>query len=93
MWPALDSGAIEPQYADFPVSAVLDRIVPEFASVARAAGLELKFVPSSAWVRSDPHLLEDGAAQSHQQCHQVHAARAFAGGLPAPPRRPVDCGP
>jgi two-component system, sensor histidine kinase len=54
----LDSGGIEPQYADFPVSAVLDRIVPEFASVARAAGLELKFVPSSAWVRSDPHLLE-----------------------------------
>jgi CheY-like chemotaxis protein/anti-sigma regulatory factor (Ser/Thr protein kinase) len=54
----LDSGGIEPQYADFPVSAVLDRIVPEFASVARAAGLELKYVPSSAWVRSDLHLLE-----------------------------------
>ena len=54
----LDSGGIEPQYADFPVSALLDRIVPEFASVARAAGLELKFVPSSAWVRSDLHLLE-----------------------------------
>ena len=54
----LDSGGIEPQYADFPVSAVLDRIVPEFASVARAAGLQLKFVPSSAWVRSDLHLLE-----------------------------------
>jgi signal transduction histidine kinase len=54
----LDSGGIEPQYADFPVSAVLDRIVPEFASVARAAGLHLKFVPSSAWVRSDLHLLE-----------------------------------
>jgi signal transduction histidine kinase len=32
----LDSGGIEPQYADFPVSAVFDRIVPEFASVARA---------------------------------------------------------
>jgi anti-sigma regulatory factor (Ser/Thr protein kinase) len=54
----LDSGGIEPQYADFPVSAVLERIVPEFASVARAAGLQLKFVPSSAWVRSDLHLLE-----------------------------------
>jgi len=54
----LDSGGIELQYADFPVSALLERIVPEFASVARAAGLELKFVPSSAWVRSDLHLLE-----------------------------------
>ena len=54
----LDSGGIEPQYLDFPVSAVLDRIVPEFAGVARAAGLHLDFVPSSAWVRSDLHLLE-----------------------------------
>ena len=54
----LDSGSIEPQFADFPVSAVLDRIVPEFASVAHAAGLELKFVSSSAWVRTDLHLLE-----------------------------------
>jgi signal transduction histidine kinase/CheY-like chemotaxis protein len=54
----LDSGGIEPQYAEFPVSAVLDRIVPEFESVARAAGLKLDFVPSTAWVRSDLHLLE-----------------------------------
>jgi signal transduction histidine kinase len=54
----LDSGGIEPQYVDFPVSALLDRIVPEFDSVARAAGLELNFVSSSAWVRSDLHLLE-----------------------------------
>ena len=54
----LDSGAIEPQYASFPVAAVLDRIVPEFEGVARAAGIELKFVPSTAWVRSDMHLLE-----------------------------------
>jgi signal transduction histidine kinase len=54
----LDSGGIEPQYADFPIAAVLDRIVPEFASVAQAAGLEFEFVPSSAWVRSDMHLLE-----------------------------------
>ncbi len=54
----LDSGGIEPQYADFPVSAVLDRIVPEFSSVARSAGLELDFVSSSAWIRTDMHLLE-----------------------------------
>jgi CheY-like chemotaxis protein/anti-sigma regulatory factor (Ser/Thr protein kinase) len=54
----LDSGGIEPQYADFPVSAVLDRIVPEFGSVARSAGLQLDFVSSSAWVRTDMHLLE-----------------------------------
>jgi signal transduction histidine kinase/CheY-like chemotaxis protein len=54
----LDSGGIEPQYADFPVSAVLDRIVPEFDGVSRAAGLALRFVACSVWVRSDMHLLE-----------------------------------
>lgn len=54
----LDSGSIEPQYANFPVSAVLDRIVPEFSSVARSAGLKLRFVSCSAWVQSDMHLLE-----------------------------------
>lgn len=54
----LDSGGIEPHYRVFPVSAVLDRLVPEFESVARSAGLELKYLPSSAWVRSDVYLLE-----------------------------------
>jgi CheY-like chemotaxis protein/anti-sigma regulatory factor (Ser/Thr protein kinase) len=54
----LDSGGIEPQYLDFPAGAVLDRIVPEFTGVARAAGLALSYVPSSAVVRSDMHLLE-----------------------------------
>ena len=54
----LDSGGIEPQFADFPVSALLDRIVPEFEGVARAAGLTLRFVHSGAWVRTDVHLLE-----------------------------------
>ena len=54
----LDSGGIEPHYVMFPVRAVLDRLIPEFSSVARSAGLELRYVPSSAWVRSDMHLLE-----------------------------------
>jgi signal transduction histidine kinase/CheY-like chemotaxis protein len=54
----LDSGGIEPQYAVFPVHVLLDKLVPEFSSVARSAGLELSHVSSSAWVRSDMHLLE-----------------------------------
>ena len=54
----LDSGAIEPQFADFPVAAVLDRIVPEFTGVARSAGIDLRFRSSSVWVRSDIVLLE-----------------------------------
>jgi signal transduction histidine kinase/CheY-like chemotaxis protein len=54
----LDSGRIEPQYAVFPVKALLGQLVPEFDAVARSAGLELRYVPSNAWVRSDMHLLE-----------------------------------
>lgn len=54
----LDSGGIEPQLLDFPVAALLDRIGPEFQSVARAAGIELRFMPCRAMVRTDMHLLE-----------------------------------
>jgi len=54
----LDSGSIEPQFADFPVSAVLDRIMPEFEGVARSAGIGLHFASSSVWVHSDMYLLE-----------------------------------
>ncbi len=54
----LDSGSIEPQFADFPVSAVLDRIMPEFEGVARSAGIDLRFASSSVWVNSDMYLLE-----------------------------------
>jgi signal transduction histidine kinase len=54
----LDSGAIEPRHADFPIAEVLDRIVPEFEGVARAAGLSLEFVPSRVQVRTDRYLLE-----------------------------------
>lgn len=54
----LDSGGMLPQIADFPVAALLDRIVPEFVGVARSAGIELRFIPCRAWVRTDVHLLE-----------------------------------
>jgi two-component system, sensor histidine kinase len=54
----LDSGDMQPQVADFPVTALLERIGPEFVGVARSAGIELRFVPCSAWVRTDVHLLE-----------------------------------
>jgi signal transduction histidine kinase len=54
----LDDGRIEPQYSVFPVNALLGQLVPEFDAVARSAGLELSYVPSNAWVRSDMHLLE-----------------------------------
>lgn len=54
----LDSGDIEPNVVDFPVSALLERLGPEFQAVARAAGIELTFRASNSWVRTDAHLLE-----------------------------------
>lgn len=54
----LDSGGIEPQVADFPVSTLLDRLGPEFRAVARAAGIELRVIESRAWVNADLRLLE-----------------------------------
>ncbi len=54
----LDTGGITPKAIDFPLSVLFERIGPEFASVARAAGIDLKFVPCGAWVHTDMHLLE-----------------------------------
>ncbi len=54
----LDLNGIAPRLTDFPIAALFDRIGPEFGGVARSAGLELNFVPCSAWVRTDMHLLE-----------------------------------
>lgn len=54
----LDSGDIEPNVVDFPVSALLERLGPEFQAVARAAGIELTCRLSDTWVRTDAHLLE-----------------------------------
>ena len=54
----LDSGGMQPQAADFPVSALLERIGPEFVGVARSAGIELRFRACTRWIRTDVHLLE-----------------------------------
>jgi len=54
----LDSGDIEPTLIDFPIMALLERLGPEFAALASAAGIEVRVRPSAAWVRTDMHLLE-----------------------------------
>jgi len=54
----LDSGGIEPRLVDFPIAALLDRLGPEFQTVARAAGIELRIIRSRAWVHTDLRLLE-----------------------------------
>ncbi len=54
----LDAGAMTASVSAFPVSRVLSRIAATFTQAARDKGLRLRMVLSSAWVRSDPILLE-----------------------------------
>src|SRR6516162_10154571 len=54
----IDAGALTPTIAEFPIAELLGRIGSTFAAVAEEKGLALRLVSSSAWVRSDPVLLE-----------------------------------
>jgi signal transduction histidine kinase/ActR/RegA family two-component response regulator len=54
----LEAGILQANPADMPVQRLLDRIETTFAAPAEKKGLSLRAVPCSAWVRSDPILLE-----------------------------------
>lgn len=54
----LEAGILEPHYSQFPIARVFDRLETTFANAARQKELRLSVVPSAAWVRSDPVLLE-----------------------------------
>ena len=53
----LDTGALRPQFASFRVDELMRLSELEFAPVASAKGLALKFMPCSAVVRADRRLL------------------------------------
>jgi signal transduction histidine kinase/CheY-like chemotaxis protein len=54
----LDTGMLAPNLREFGVEHLLDRMETTFADAAREKGLQLRIVSCSAWVRSDPVLLE-----------------------------------
>jgi signal transduction histidine kinase/CheY-like chemotaxis protein len=54
----LDAGILQANPVEFAVQRLLDRIETTFAELADEKGLSLRVVPCSAWVRSDPILLE-----------------------------------
>jgi signal transduction histidine kinase len=54
----LADGEHEPQRSRLRVNAVLAPLVDEYRRLAVAVGLELRYVPSSAWIDSDARLLE-----------------------------------
>jgi len=50
----LEAGAVQAVQQDFAVRDMLSAIETEFASLARVKGIELRVLPSDAWLRSDP---------------------------------------
>ena len=53
----LDTGAMTPQINSFPLNDVLRRIDTDFQPLAAENNLQLKVMPTSVMVRSDPNLL------------------------------------
>lgn len=53
----LDAGGLHPQTRDFALRDLTDPLAAEFALLAREAGLKFRYIPSRAWVHSDPQLL------------------------------------
>lgn len=54
----IDSATIQPVVRDFPVADLLARIAADFTPQAEAAGLSCRVRNSTAWVHSDPVLLD-----------------------------------
>jgi signal transduction histidine kinase len=54
----LEAGILQANPAEFAVQRLLDPIETTFAELADKKGLSFRVVPCSAWVRSDPILLE-----------------------------------
>ena len=53
----LDTGAMKPEFSDFRIDELLQRLEVEFTPMAQEKGLELKFMPCALAVRSDRRLL------------------------------------
>jgi signal transduction histidine kinase len=53
----LDAGWLEPEITAFPLNEMFDRLKVEFSPMASENGLELQFIPTQLWVRSDRRLL------------------------------------
>ncbi len=54
----IEAGAVQPAISMFPIDALLERLRGEFTYHAEAKAIELRVVPCTQQVRSDPKLLE-----------------------------------
>tara|TARA_R110002096_G_scaffold86020_1_gene198322 strand:- start:4998 stop:6548 length:1551 start_codon:yes stop_codon:yes gene_type:complete len=55
----LDAGAVKPEFEEFPMQRLIDRLSAEFERQARSKGLAFTFESCPAIVRSDPNLLAE----------------------------------
>ncbi len=55
----LDAGAVTPEFEEFPMQRLIDRLSAEFARQAQHKGLEFEAEACEAVVRSDPNLLAE----------------------------------
>ncbi len=55
----LDAGAVSPEFEDFPMQRLIDRLSAEFDRQAQHKGLEFESEGCNAIVRSDPNLLAE----------------------------------
>jgi len=53
----LEAGGLVPEPRAFPLADVLEPLVAQFGMLASERGLRMRFVPTGAWVHSDPQLL------------------------------------
>lgn len=53
----LEAGGLVPEPREFALAEVLEPLASEFSAIAAARGLAFRFVPTRAWVHSDPQLL------------------------------------
>jgi two-component system, sensor histidine kinase len=54
----LDAGVFQPNQRAFPLQPLLDRLAGDFSPMAEERRLRLRVRPTTAWVESDPALLE-----------------------------------
>lgn len=55
----LDAGAVTPEFEEFPIQRLIDRLSAEFARQARQKGLRFEAGTSTTIIRSDPNLLSE----------------------------------
>lgn len=54
----LDAGVVTPNVSEFPLGPLLERLAGEYAGRAGETGIAFRHVPTKAWTRTDPALLE-----------------------------------